>query len=152
MSLRAESSGVQWLLRKRENLLYPFLPLGAFPPRGSEWAVAVAVGEDGGAEVGGARAAAVSLPEAVSPGLGARRGPLLGEVGTEYFPPLSRDSFVPGDEGDTCIAPAFQMGKPRLGGPVTASTEPEANLDTVRLTPESVVSPLLNSLGNTLSP
>lgn len=90
-------------------------------------------------------------------GLGAQKvGPvsldLTGEVRTEHPPPLEHSFFVPGDESDTFIVFDCQMGKLRLRGKVTMIMQPEANLNPVCLTPESVISPLLSSLSDTLSP
>lgn len=52
---------------------------------------------------------------------------------------------------DSFIVPAFQMGILRLRGKVTMIMLPDINVNPGRLIIKSVISPLLNSLGDTLS-
>lgn len=52
---------------------------------------------------------------------------------------------------DTSIVPTFQMGKRRPRGKITMIMQPDANLNPVYLIPESVLSHLLNSIGDTPS-
>lgn len=123
---------------------YPRKPSdgGAFPQRGSKCATGSIWGEDGRAEVSGVQSAAGSQSQRLHPagGLRAPTRALVGEVRTERSPSLERDSFVAGGELDS-----FQLGRLRLSGKVTTITQPDANLNPVRLVPESVVSPLLSS-------
>lgn len=48
------------------------------------------------------------------------RAALMGDIRARCSPPPERDPFVPGDESDAFITPAFRMGKLRLRVKVSA--------------------------------